>query len=427
MAFLRCYHTVPFCPFKIMRFLPFCVLLLGFGLSLGTAHSQVTDRPYIEERYTRNVRITRVELTDRYTIIDMQYGNPALRQMFRMPIPGAGGNIGIDPESRLYKPGVTNRRYRFIKAEGIPISPEYMGVSPSRVVDFRLYYERLDPGIEVFDFYEGRNPDQVEYWNFYGIHIKNPRSPKTEPRVPPAPQKSVPREDSQKEAPIQEPPVQEPPLLDKVPDKPTTQAPELVGLTGTVYDAKTRQPIPAQLTYVEQDDSMRVGTSSGKYRLGLDRKQRYAVGVAAKGYLSESLTVSPADSTGKATLTHDFYLTPLAAGASIRLEKIYFATSEYQLLPESFNELDALVGMLRENPSLKIRIEGHTDNLGDFDKNVELSRNRADAVRNYLIKKGIDAQRLEAKGYGPTRPMGKGNSEAERSKNRRVEFVVIQV
>ena len=103
----------------------------------------IRDSPYIEERYTRNVRITRVELTDRYTIIDMQYGNPALRQMFRMPIPGAGGNIGIDPESRLYKPGVTNRRYRFIKAEGIPISPEYMGVSPSRVVDFRLYYDCL--------------------------------------------------------------------------------------------------------------------------------------------------------------------------------------------------------------------------------------------------------------------------------------------
>ena len=405
-----------------MRILPFSALLLVLGLCLGAAHAQITDRPYVEERYSRNVRITRVEITDRYTIIDMQYGNPALRQMFRMPIPGAGGNIGIDPESRLYKPGVTSRRYRFIKAEGIPVSPEYLSVSPSQVVDFRLYYERLDPGIEVFDFYEGRNPDQVEYWNFYGIHIKNPLPPRTESKVPPAPQKSVPREDPKKER-----PVQEPPLLNKVPDDLATKSPELVGLTGTVYDAKTRKPIPAQLTYVEQDDSMRVGTSSGKYRLGLSGKGRYAVGVAAKGYLSSSLTVSPADSTGKTTLTHDFYLTPLAAGASVKLEKIYFATSEYQLLPESYGELDALVGMLRENPSMKIRIEGHTDNLGDFDKNVELSRNRADAVRNYLIKKGIDAQRLEAKGYGPTRPVGKGNSEAERSKNRRVEFVVVQI
>lgn len=410
-----------------MRILPFSALLLVFGLSLGTAHSQVTDRPYVEERYTRNVRITRVEITDRYTIIDMQYGNPALRQMFRMPIPGAGGNIGIDPESRLYKPGVTNRRYRFIRAEGIPVSPESRSVSAGQVVDFRLYYERLDPGIEVFDFYEGRNPDQVEYWNFYGIHIKNPLSPRTQPRVPPPAQKSVPKELPREEVPQQEPIFQEPPLMNKVPQDTANVAPQLVGLAGTVYDAKTRKPIAAQLAYVEQADSLRVGTSSGKYRLGLSSSGRYAVGVSAKGYLSESLVVSPADSSGKTNLTHDFYLTPLATGSSITLEKIYFATSEYQLLPESFNELDALVGMLRENPSLKIRIEGHTDNLGDFDKNVELSRNRANAVREYLIKKGIDGQRLEAKGYGPTRPVGKGNSEAERQKNRRVEFVVTQL
>ncbi len=410
-----------------MRIFPFSVLLLAFGLSLGAAHCQVTDRPYVDERYTRNARITRVEITDRYTIIDMQYGNPALRQMFRMPIPGAGGNIGIDPESRLYKPGVTTRRYRFIKAEGIPVSPESRSVSAGQVVDFRLYYERLDPGIEVFDFYEGRNPDQVEYWNFYGIHIKNPPISRSEPRVPPPAQKSIPREEPKEEVPNQQPSLQEPLLLDRVPQDTAAVAPQLVGLTGTVYDAKSRKPIRAQLTYVEQDDSMRVGTSSGKYRLGLSSNGRYSVGVSAKGYLSGSLAVSPADSSGKTTLTHDFYLTPLAAGASITLEKIYFATSEYQLLPESFNELDALVGMLRENASLKIRIEGHTDNLGDFDKNVELSRNRADAVRNYLIKKGIDGQRLEAKGYGPTRPVGKGNSEAERSKNRRVEFIVVQI
>lgn len=221
-------------------------------------------------------------------------------------------------------------------------------------------------------------------------------------------------------------------MLDKVPDETaapvdTPTPPELVGLAGTVYDAQTRKPIPAQLLYVDQGDSMRVSTSSGKYRLGLNRQGRYSVNVAAKGYLNESLSLSAADSTGKTTLRHDFYLTPLAEGASVTLNKIYFATSEYQLLPESYDELNGLVTMLRENPSLKIRIEGHTDNLGDFDKNVELSRNRANAVRDYLISKGIAPGRLEAKGYGATRPVTKGNSETERQKNRRVEFVIVEV
>ncbi len=412
-----------------MRILPFSILLVALCLRLETASAQITDRPYVEERYTRSARITRVQLTDRYTIIDMQYGEPGMRQLFRMPGLSMGGQISIDPNSRLYKPGVTSRRYKFIRAEGIPVSPDSRRVGPGEVVSFRLFYERLEPGIEVFDFYEGKNPDQVEYWNFYGIHINNPlrRKPQPRPSAPAERPAEVPRE----EPPVQEPPVQEPPLSN-LPDKApaptdTPKAPEIVNLAGTVYDAKTRKPIPAQLTYTEQGDSMRIGTSSGKYRLGLNPRQRYSIGAGAKGYLNTRVVVSPADSADKTRLSYDFYLTPLAEGASVTLNNIYFATSEYELLPESYDELNGLVEMLRENPSLKIRVEGHTDNLGDFDKNLELSRNRANAVRDYLIGKGIASARLEAKGYGSTRPVSRGNSEAERQKNRRVEFVIVQV
>jgi OmpA-OmpF porin, OOP family len=403
-----------------MRPLPFSILLVALYLRLGMAIGQVTDRPYIEERYTRSARITRVELTERYTIIDMQYGEPNSRQMFRLPMIPMGGQISIDPNSRLYKPGDTGRRYKFIKAEGIPVSPSSRSVRPGEVVNFRVYYERLDPGIEVFDFYEGRNPDQVEYWNFYGVHITNPLPRRSAPR-PSAPTQQAP-EPSETEPPLQK----DPPLVNTLPDN-TPSAPELVGLAGTVYNARTRQPIPAQLLYLDQGDSMRVATASGKYRIGISRTGRYSLSVTAKGYLNETLAFNAADSAGKATLHHDFYLTPLAEGASVTLNKIYFATSEYKLLPESFDELNGLVVMLRENPTLKIRIEGHTDNLGDFDKNVELSRYRATAVRDYLIEKGIAPERLEAKGYGPTRPVSRGNSEEERQKNRRVEFVIVAI
>lgn len=400
---------------------PFSVLF-ALLLGLGMASGQVTNRPYVEERYSRSVEILRVELTSRYTIIDMQYGEPGVMQRFRTPIPRFGGQIGIDPNSRLYKPGVTSRRYEFIKAEGIPVSPASRSVRPGEVVRFRLYYERLDPGIEIFDFYEGRNPDQTEYWNFYGVHITNPMQRKSPPK-PPAPP-TVPE--------VEEPIVQDPPLLDEVPaeiplPEDTPSAPVLVSLSGSLYDATSKEPIPGQLVYEEGGDSLRLTTTSGKYRLGLNARRQTTIGASAKGYLTTTVVVDPVDSTDKISLRHDFYLIPLAEGATVSLNKIYFATSEYQLLPESYDELNGLVNTLRENPSLRIRLEGHTDNKGDFDKNLELSRNRANAVRDYLIQKGIDGGRLEAKGYGPTRPVAKGNSEEERQKNRRVEFVIIGV
>ncbi len=407
-----------------MRNFPFSVLLVALCLRFGTASAQITDRPYIEERYTRSARITRVELTDRYTVIDMEYGEPGMRQLFRLPAIPMGGQISIDPQSRLYKPGVTSRRYAFIRAEGIPVSPNSRSVRPGEVVGFRLYYERLDPGIEVFDFYEGKNPDQVEYWNFYGIHINNPLPRKSTPRPPAPVQKPV--EAPKEKSPVQEPPLSQLPNEIQAPSD-TPGAPEFVNLTGTIYDAKTRKPISAQLTYVEQGDSMRVGTSSGNYRLGLSPTHRYSIGIGAKGYLNTSVAVNPADSAGKRQMTRNVYLTPLAEGASVTLNNIYFATSEFRLLPESYDELNGLVEMLKGNPSLQIRIEGHTDNLGDFDKNLELSRNRATAVREYLIGKGIAPSRLEAKGYGSTRPVSRGNSEDERQKNRRVEFVIVKV
>lgn len=318
------------------------------------------------------------------------------------------------------------------------MSPETRTPLLGEVVNFRVYYERLAPGIEVFDLYEGRNPDPAlgemdnhEYWNFYGIHIKNPLPPNDAPRKTPPPvlaEKPAPKPAPKpKPAPEPaEPPLQKAPDVVAVP-KDDPAPPAFVGLTGTVFDAKTKQPLTARLRYVEQDDSVQIGTSSGKYRLGLNGQSKYNLRVSAPGYLSTSLNVSPADSAGKIALQHDFYLVPLVEGTSVALDNIYFATSKFALLPESFSELDNLTAILKENPNLRIRIEGHTDKVGDFDKNVELSRNRADAVRDYLIKQGIAPIRLEAQGYGSTRLRSKGTSEAERKKNRRVEFVILGV
>lgn len=101
---------------------------------------------------------------------------------------------------------------------------------------------------------------------------------------------------------------------------------------------------------------------------------------------------------------------------------IYFATGSDRLLPKSFPALDAVLATLQTYKSAKMDIEGHTDNTGSAALNLNLSDKRAAAVRNYLLSKGVDADRLISKGYGMTKPIADNKTAAGRSKNRRVEI-----
>jgi OOP family OmpA-OmpF porin len=112
-------------------------------------------------------------------------------------------------------------------------------------------------------------------------------------------------------------------------------------------------------------------------------------------------------------------------GILIRLPNVYFDQSSPVLRPESYAELNQLYDALTENPALQIEIRGHTDNQGDFDLNVKLSRDRCQAIVDYLANKGIAKNRLKAVGRGPIDPIAPNNNEENRKKNRRVEFVVI--
>jgi outer membrane protein OmpA-like peptidoglycan-associated protein len=105
---------------------------------------------------------------------------------------------------------------------------------------------------------------------------------------------------------------------------------------------------------------------------------------------------------------------------------VYFATGKSIIQARSFPLLDQVARVLREHPELeRIRIEGHTDDRGKADANRALSQARAEAVRTYLVGKGVEAARLEAKGFGPDRPVTSNKTEKGRAANRRVEFVII--
>ncbi|MFP4598541.1 MAG: carboxypeptidase regulatory-like domain-containing protein [Persicimonas sp.] len=104
-------------------------------------------------------------------------------------------------------------------------------------------------------------------------------------------------------------------------------------------------------------------------------------------------------------------------------EKVFFETGKAKILPRSFNVLDQVGSVLLETPRIKgISIDGHTDDVGADDYNMELSQDRADSVRKYLIEKGISPDRLEARGLGETEPLVPNTSKRNQSLNRRVEF-----
>jgi len=103
-----------------------------------------------------------------------------------------------------------------------------------------------------------------------------------------------------------------------------------------------------------------------------------------------------------------------------------FETGKWVIRSSSYKSLDDLVALLKKKPTFKLLIDGHTDNVGSAASNMRLSKNRADAVKTYLVNKGIDPARITAKGYGLTRPIASNKTAEGRQKNRRVEFTIVE-
>jgi len=105
-------------------------------------------------------------------------------------------------------------------------------------------------------------------------------------------------------------------------------------------------------------------------------------------------------------------------------QNVFFATGSDKLLSKSFSKLNDVVSILKENPSYKVNIDGHTDDVGKDEMNQILSEKRAASVKAYLVSKGVDESRLTSTGYGETKPVADNKTAAGRAKNRRVEMTV---
>ena len=198
---------------------------------------------------------------------------------------------------------------------------------------------------------------------------------------------------------------------------------------GKVFDAKTKRGLPSAVELTELGTGevlSKVQTDeTGSYLVTLPVGKDYAFIVNRKGYLFFSHNFSLTDHVPDSTYNIDIPLEPLQANATVILKNIFFDINRFELKPESSTELDNIVDLMKENPSLKIQISGHTDNVGKPADNLKLSNNRANSVIQYLIGKGIDEKRLSSKGWGETKPIVENSSEEGRAKNRRTEMKVM--
>lgn len=199
---------------------------------------------------------------------------------------------------------------------------------------------------------------------------------------------------------------------------------------GKVFDKETLKGLPSavELTDLSTMETLsRVQTDiTGHYLITLPVGRNYAFNVNRKGYLFFSENFPLAENQSDSVYLIDIPLQPLNANARIVLNNIFFDVNEYALKDASTLELDRIVQLLRENPSVKISISGHTDNVGADNDNLLLSRNRAKAVVDYIVSKGIEAGRLSYEGQGASKPISSNDTPEGRAKNRRTELRVVQ-
>ena len=159
--------------------------------------------------------------------------------------------------------------------------------------------------------------------------------------------------------------------------------------------------------------------------VNLKKKDDLLITVKKNDFAFSSKVVSVKDASFKSEpKAIQMEMSSADAGSSFVLNNLYYATNSADLKPESFVVLDAFAEYLKENESIKIEVQGHTDNVGATASNEALSANRAFTVKAYLEEKKIDGKRISAKGYGPKKPIAENTTEEGKAKNRRTEFLI---
>ncbi len=202
---------------------------------------------------------------------------------------------------------------------------------------------------------------------------------------------------------------------------------------GYIYDSKTNQRLKAKCEMLDIANNTKVvdmysEEKTGEYMVCLPIDKDYAFNVSCEGYLfySENFSLTNLEHPEEPYIIN-IPLQPIEKGVTVVLKNIFFETASYELLPDSYAELGKVVEYMNTNPKMKIEIGGHTDNVGTKSYNKTLSENRAKSVYEYLVSKGVPAERLSYSGYDFSVPVATNDTEEGRAQNRRTEFKVVSV
>ena len=197
---------------------------------------------------------------------------------------------------------------------------------------------------------------------------------------------------------------------------------------GYVTDAATGKGLPSAVELADDSNEQIINKvqtdGTGFYFITLPVGKDYTFTVNRKGYLFYSDVYALSKEMPDSTYQKDIQLQPIQLNASVIFKNIQFQTNSFQLEPVSLIELSKLLQLMNENPTIKVQVNGHTDNVGTPAANLSLSTNRAKAVVDYLVSKGIDAKRLQYKGFGATKPIADNSTDEGKAQNRRTEFVI---
>lgn len=202
-------------------------------------------------------------------------------------------------------------------------------------------------------------------------------------------------------------------------------------IMGKVLNRQTQAPVGTRVTFERLPHGSNFIISSsdnshGGYESSLIKNNSYRIEVKAEGFAPYTEVVEVKDAGGQAVVIRDILLVPSIIGQTLKMDNLIFKQGQSDILVSSYAELDMVADMLKETPSMIIQLEGHTDFRGNPKLNVELSEDRVEAVKDYLVKKGIKKKRIKLKAFGGSMPLSNENTVEAQRMNRRVEVRILK-